>query len=114
MRDSLYRKQYPVPQAVWSAVDSVIKRWFEVGKICIAPPNCRFNNPLVVAPKKDSDGKMTGIRVCLDTRTLNNALIVTDRFMIPNINTALEIFGGDVIFGEFDLQEEYLQFMLSE
>ena len=53
---------------------------------------------------------MTGIRVCLDTRALNAALIVQDRFQLPYIRDALEQFGGKSILGEFDLQEAYLQF----
>jgi hypothetical protein len=111
-RDNLYRKQYKIPYSLIHLADDVIKRWLKDGKICLAPPNCQYNNPLTIAPKKDDIGKLTGIRVCLDPRALNAALIANDRFQIPHIREALEIFGGNSLFGEFDLSEAYLQFEL--
>ena len=112
--NSLRSKQYPIANTLYPYVDEIIQRWLSSGKICLAPPNCQFNNPLTVAPKKDADGKMTGIRVCLDTRKLNEALIVNDYFPIPPIRSTLETFAGCRIFGEFDLAEAYLQFKLDE
>jgi len=111
-KHTLYRRQYPIAERLAHLVSAVIQRWLETGKIMKAPPGCRFNNPLVVAPKKDENGKLTGIRVCLDTRLLNLALIVGDRFQIPEIRNALDVFAGCSIFGEFDLAEAYLQFPL--
>ncbi len=108
----LYRSQYKVAQTLHDLADAVIRRWFDEGKICYSPPNCPFNNPITIAPKKDDDGKLTGIRVCLDTRALNDALIVNDRFPIPNIRDVLETFASNRLFGEFDLSEAYLQFEL--
>ncbi|HVX00490.1 MAG TPA: reverse transcriptase family protein, partial [Candidatus Babeliaceae bacterium] len=108
----LYRRQYPVPHAVIAATTVIINRWYNDGKTCLAPPGCRFNNPITVAPKKDDEGKLTAVRPCLDTRALNQALIVNDRFPIPRIGDALESLGGNVIFTEFDLKEAYLQFPL--
>jgi transposase InsO family protein len=110
--NSLYTKQYPIAQGLREPADLVIKRWFDTGKICLAPPGCKYNNPLTIAPKKDENGVWTGIRVCLDVRRLNKALIVSDKFPIPNIRNVLESFGGNSIFGEFDLSEAYLQFLL--
>lgn len=110
--NSLYTKQYPIAQGLHAPADLVIKRWFNTGKICLAPPGCKYNNPLTIAPKKDENGNWTGIRVCLDVRRLNKALIVADTFQIPNIRNILESFGGNSIFGEFDLSEAYLQFSL--
>ena len=85
----------------------------KLAKSAYAPPGCEFNNPLTIAPKKDENGNMTGIRVCLDVRALNNALI-NDRinFLYQLFRTALESFAGNSIFGEFDLSEAYLQFRL--
>ena len=108
----LYRRQYPVAQKLWSRVDEVIQRWLSSGRIAYAPRDCRYNSPLVVAPKKDENGTMTGIRVCLDTRVLNSMLLDSDRFPIPNIRDALDVFSGNKIFGEFDLSEAFLQFRL--
>jgi hypothetical protein len=113
--DKLFRKQYPVAQQLRSRVSTVINNWFTAGKIELAPPGCQYNNPLTVAPKKDDEGNLTGIRVCVDTRVLNQALVGNlDKFQIPGIPALLEQLGGNSIFGEFDLQEAYLQFRMDE
>jgi hypothetical protein len=110
--NSLYTKQYPIAQKLREPADQVIQRWLKSGKICLAPPGCKYNNPITIAPKKDENGVWTGIRVCLDVRKLNKALIVNDKFPIPNIRKALESFAGNLVFGEFDLAEAFLQFEL--
>ena len=111
---SLRRRQYRVAQQLIPRVDVVVQRWFSEGKIRPAPPGCAYNNPLVVAPKKDDAGNLVDIRVCLDTRALNEVLVTEDSFQLPYIRAALEIFGGCKIFGEFDLSEAYLQFKVAE
>ena len=110
----LFRRQYAIPESVMSAVTEIVDRWFAAGKICLAPTGCKYNSSLTVAPKKDSTGKTTGVRICLDTRAINKALLVNDKFQIPNIRSALEQLAGNSIFGEFDLAEAYLQFELGE
>jgi hypothetical protein len=112
MKQKLYRKQYPIAHQLKPLVSQVIERWFKAGKIRIAPTGCAYNNALVVAPKKDKDGKITGIRPCLDTRPLNDALEDSDRFQLPHIRRSLESFAGGKIFGEFDLEDAYLQFLV--
>lgn len=112
MHHLLYRRQYPIPQQLWSLADQVIRRWFETGKITYAPVGCPFNLPLTIAPKKDDNGHLTGIRVCLDTRVLNSMIKNNDKFQIPNIRETLEMFANCSLFGEFDLSEAYLQFEL--
>ena len=82
------------------------------GRIELAPAGCPYNSALCVALKKDAFGNFTGIRVCLDTRPLNSALLEQDRFQLPYIRNVLEQFFGCTIFGEFDLSEAYLQFTL--
>ena len=110
----LRRRQYRIEQQLVPRVDAVIARWLGDGKICLAPPGCAYNNPLVVAPKKDEAGNLCDIRVCLDTRALNDVLVNEDCHPLPYIRVALEKFGGCVMFGEFDLSEAYLQFPLAE
>ena len=112
--DKLYRKQYKVAEAAKPAVTACIERWFLDGRIELAPAGCPYNNPLTVAPKKNDLGEIVGIRVCLDVRALNDALLVQDRFQLPYIHDVLEAFGGNRIFGEFDLQEAYLQFPMHD
>ena len=66
-----YRRQYPIPHTLENLAHDVVMRWLATGRICLAPPGCPYNNPITIAPKKDENGKFTGIRVCLDTRMLN-------------------------------------------
>jgi hypothetical protein len=108
----LYRRQYKIPQMLVAAANEVVQRWIASGKVILAPVNCPYNNPLMVAPKKDEHGKLTGIRVCIDPRPLNAALLSNDRFPLPLIRDTLQVFGGCSLFGEFDLSEAYLQFLL--
>jgi hypothetical protein len=112
LQNKLFRKQYPIAASVMPRVDDVIQRWIRNGKVTRAPPGCMYNSPLLVAPKKDDQGQWTGIRVCLDVRALNAAIRNSDKFQIPKIREALESLAENVIFGEFDLEEAYLQFML--
>jgi RNase H-like domain found in reverse transcriptase/Reverse transcriptase (RNA-dependent DNA polymerase)/Integrase zinc binding domain/Integrase core domain/Chromo (CHRromatin Organisation MOdifier) domain/Retrotransposon gag protein/Zinc knuckle len=109
-----YRRQYPIPHTLENLAHDVVMRWLATSRICLAPPGCPYNNPITIAPKKDENGKLTAIRVCLDTRMVNAALIAElwDRFQLPYIREALDILGGNSIFGEFDLSEAYLQFHL--
>ena len=108
----LHRRQYPIAQTLHDAATVIIDRWYSEGKIVLAPPGCRYNNPITVAPKKDEHGQLTGARPCLDVRALNLALLSNDRFLIPHIRSLLDSFAGNSIFSEFDLQEAYLQFPL--
>jgi len=111
---TLFRRQYKIPHALLDLTGQCIQRWLVAGKIALAPVNCPYNNPIMVAPKKDENGIFTAIRVCMDTRALNAALILTDRFQLPVIRHSLEdLMSLDAcIFGEFDLNEAYLQFQI--
>ena len=74
---------------------------------------CIFNSPLLVAPKFDKDGHVTGLRVCLDARVLNKHLVENDKFEIPRIPDVLQRFRDCRQFGEFDLSEAYNQFQIA-
>ena len=113
-KNKLFRKQYKLPLSVGPHVTQCIERWLQEGRIELAPPGCPYNNPLTVAPKKNEHGELTGVRVCLDVRALNEALVGGDKFQLPYLRDVLEAFSGNAIFGEFDLQEAYLQFVLDK
>ena len=112
--DKLYRRQYPLPHSLTSAIQAILDRWLKEGKIKAAPKGCKFNSPLLAVPKKDEHGKMTGVRLCIDIRTLNQFLLEDDRFQLPRIPDVLATFAGGKLFGEFDLSEAYFQFRLAE
>ena len=108
----LHQNQYKLAHALLEPAGMVIDRWLAEGKIKLAPQDCQYNTPVMVAPKKDEHGTMTGIRVCLDLRRLNKAILNADQFQIPTIRSALDLLSGCSIFGEFDLAEAYLQVSL--
>jgi len=109
MKPKLFIRQYRIPQVIEEAANEVIERWLAEGKITKAPVGCPYNNPITVAPKRNANGDITGIRVCLDPRAVNAATIPNDRFEIPRIREILESFSGCSIFAELDLSEAYLQ-----
>jgi hypothetical protein len=115
---TLCRPQYRIPERVTKLVDECIQRWLSEGKIIRAPPGTPYNNPIVVAPKKDAEGNVTyeEIRVCFDFRGLNEWLVETekDQFQLPYIRDTINKFEGCKIFGEFDLAEAFYQFKLHE
>ena len=110
----LYKRQYRIAEALIPYVTAGLMDWLARGKIKEAPANCKFNSPLVIAPKYDKDGNIKGVRICIDSRLLNMYLEENDQFEIPYIPDILQKFSGAKIFGEFDLTEAYYQFKLTE
>jgi DNA-directed RNA polymerase subunit RPC12/RpoP len=111
--DTLWRRQYPLAHHLVELANPVIQSWLEAGKIEFAAPGCKFNNAMLVVPKKDDDGKWTGARPCLDSRPLNKILISTDKYQIPYIRDAFHAVKGCRIYGSVDLLWSFLQFMVS-
>ena len=111
--DKLFRKQYPIATSLMVPVIDILKNWRDTGIIKRYPLSCKFNNPLLAVPKKDDQGKMTGVRLCLDIRTLNKFLIEDDKFQLPFIPDVLTALGGGALFGEYDLSSAYNQFKLA-
>jgi len=103
--------QYPIPEANKEAVRAQIKRWLDKGKIRVS--KSLWNLPLTTALKKDQDGNITGVRVCLDPRAINQR-IIPDNFTIPNIREIHASFHGMKYFSEFDLEDAFLQLKLRE
>ena len=112
--DKLFVKQYKIPQVLWNPLRECLAKWASNDKVIDAPEGCKFNSPLLCAPKFDKDGNVKGVRVCLDVRQLNKYLIEDDKFKIPYIRDILEKFAKCKYYGEFDLTEAYFQFMVHE
>jgi len=105
-------KQYGIAKSLYKPLDECITNWLSSKKIAIAPPNTKFNFPLVIAFKY-KDGKKTGIRVCLDTRKLNERIRM-DSFPLPEIKFLLRRLAGSKFFSEIDLREAFLQMAVLE
>jgi hypothetical protein len=110
----IYRRQYPIPQRLYSAVKDQVDKWMQRGVISYAPAGCQWNSPLLAVPKKDSDGKYTKVRVCLDPRALNAILHNGDNFEVPKIDDIIENLAGAAVFSTLDLQDSYHQFPIRD
>ena len=74
-KGNLFRKPYRIAESLIARADEIISRWWNTGKIVKAPFGTRYNNPITIAAKRDDvTGQMSGIRICLDVRSLNMAL----------------------------------------
>ncbi|KAH9248629.1 hypothetical protein BASA81_013699 [Batrachochytrium salamandrivorans] len=104
----VYRRQYPIPFNVHDQVKEQIEEWVQTGKVTDAPIGCQYNNPLLVVPKKDLEGKLSKVRVCIDPRQLNKQL-QADRFPLPLIKDIFSFFANSKIFSTIDLEQAYLQ-----
>ena len=60
----IYHRQYHIPFVLLGHVRNMIQKWLGETKILLAPENCPFNLPLLVAPKYDKDGNVIGLRIC--------------------------------------------------
>ena len=112
-RDKIYRRQYPLAHQLLPLLKQTVERLEKEGKVVKAPPGTKYNTPLLVAPKHDKQGKLSGVRVCFDGRQINKYMTEMDRFQLPHIPDVLEKFKGKMLFGEFDLSEAYFQFKVA-
>src|SRR5450830_547403 len=73
----LYVAQYPMPQALVPLGHKIIERWYHMLRIEKYSHQYlkMFNNPILLVPKRNADGKIIGVRVCIDPRVLNKYLI---------------------------------------
>jgi transposase InsO family protein len=110
----LVTKQYKIAQSLHPTVTKFVDTLVEKGRAKIAPQGCTINSPLLAVPKKDEQGKMTGVRVCIDIRKVNDHLKNDDKFQLPLIPDLLLSLAHKKWYGEFDLSEAYLQFLLKE
>ncbi|KAH9263152.1 hypothetical protein BASA83_013501 [Batrachochytrium salamandrivorans] len=59
----VYRRQYPIPFNIHDQVKEQIEEWVQTGKVTDAPIGYQYNNPLLVVPKKDLEGKLSKHRL---------------------------------------------------
>jgi hypothetical protein len=103
-------KQYKIAHSLHEPVTKFVDQLVQKGRAKPAPVGCKFNSPLLAVPKKDEHGKMTGVRVCIDIRKVNEHLKNDDKFQLPLIPDLLSSLAHKRYYGEFDLSEAYLQF----
>ena len=112
--ERLSRRQYNIPHAKRKFITKQIEDWLARSKIELVKDGLHvINHPLLAVPKVSGGLVIPDIfRVCIDPRLFNFWLDTDDKFEIPHIRRALEKFAGKTIFGELDLEEAFLQFMI--
>ena len=63
---------------------------------------------MAIATKKSDD-----IRICLDARQ-NNKAIIPEKYLIPTIDTLIDKMSGSAVFSKTHLKESYTQIELDE
>ena len=111
---SLYTRQYKQPAALIPLVTKILSAWFDKGKIEQAAQGCPFNNPLLVAPKKDANGQLVAIRVCIDPRPLNKVSTGTDTFFLPLMDDLTGAIASKNFYSDVDLSEAFMQQWVEE
>ena len=109
----VFRRQYEIPVSMKPLVKEKISELVQRGIVKRIPANTPWNMPLLVAPKKDAEGRKTGIRVCLDTRSLNE-IIPIDSFKVPLIRDIFSKVAGFQMASLVDLKEGYHQIKIKE
>jgi hypothetical protein len=104
---TFYRRQYPLPQTLLPLVQEAVDKWHRDGVITLAPPGTPHNNPLTLAPKKDSCGNWTLKRPCLDPRLINRNMLNDDKFPLPLIDDLFRTMAGKRFFTALDLQAAF-------
>lgn len=108
--EQVYTRNYRQPQAYKSEIASQVQQLFDNDLIEISTSN--FNSPLLLVPKKHTDGS-SGFRLVVDYRKLNRKLI-PDRFPLPRIEDIFDSLGKAKYFSIMDLQAGYHQIPLHE
>jgi transposase InsO family protein len=110
-----YVRQYPVPQALASKVKARVEEWYKNGWVVDAPRGCRWNSPILAAPKPSKDkNEPDDIRVCLDARFLNDKIIEMPDSNLPLLRDIIDKLGQFKWVSVIDLADSYHQFALRE
>lgn len=96
-----YRLPHSQNQEVERQVNELIKNQL------IEPTISNYNSPLILVPKKSTNGSKK-FRMCVDYKRLNNK-IVNDRFPLPRIEDIFDNLGRSRFFSVMDLQSGYHQ-----
>lgn len=100
------KKMYPIPESKRIAVREEINKLLNEG--IISPSQSQYCSPLVVVNKKSG-----GIRVCIDSRKINQILI-KEYTQTESIDTILSRFTGLKYISAIDLVQSFLQIPLHE
>ncbi len=104
--------QYPLSRDAEAALDTAVDKWLSNGVIGPAPDTCRYNNAMLVVPKRAPDRSITKWRPCIDPRRTNEGLRYK-KYPIPKIAELLRRLAGFKIASSLDLLSGYHQLPLT-
>ena len=105
-----YVKQYPLPPAHRKIIAEKVRDMVKQG---IAEPSISsWNAPVLVVPKKETDG-LKDCRIVIDYRKLNE-MVEDDKFPIPDITEILDGMKNEKFFTTLDLNQGYYQIELDK
>lgn len=107
---AVYAKNYRLPKTQKDEIDKQVKKLLD--NELIEPSVSSFNSPLIVVPKKSSNGEKKW-RMCVDYRMLNKNLI-PDKFPLPRIDDILDSLGRAKYFSCLDLFSGFHQIPIEE
>lgn len=108
--EQVYTRNYRQPQAYKAEINKQVQQLFDNDLIELSKSN--FNSPLILVPKKSTDGTPK-FRLVVDYRKLNRKLI-PDRFPLPRIEDIFDNLGKSKYFSIMDLQAGYHQIPLHQ
>lgn len=106
----VYTKNYRLPYAQKTEINNQVKTLLENDLIELS--NSPYNSPIIIVPKKSTDGKPK-YRMCIDYRRLNKN-IIADKFPLPRIEVILEGLGRAKYFSTMDLYSGFHQIPLKK
>lgn len=107
-QNPVYIKNYRLPHTQKVEINKQVHELLENDLIEMC--NSNYNSPLIIVPKKSTDGKKRW-RMCIDFKTLNRKL-VPDRFPLPRTDEILDGLGRAKYFSIMDLHPGYHQIPL--
>lgn len=106
--EPVYKRNYRMPHAQKSIVKEKIEELID--KKIIEPSSSPYNSPLLLVPKKSTDGKPNW-RLVIDYRDVNKK-IIPDKYPLPRISDILDSLGRCKFFSIIDLQSAFHQIEL--
>lgn len=105
----VYQPNYRLPHAQKQVIRDEIQKLID--NDLIEPSLSSYNSPLLLVPKKSTDGKIKH-RMVIDYRNVNRKL-VPDKFPLPRIDDILDSLGNAKYFSVIDLNAGFHQIPLA-
>ncbi|XP_067620910.1 retrovirus-related Pol polyprotein from transposon 412 isoform X12 [Eurosta solidaginis] len=106
--DPVYVKNYRLPYSQREEINRQVNKLLD--NDLIEPSYSNYNSPLIVVPKKDTNGQKA-YRMCVDFRAVNKKLIA-DKFPLARVDDILDNLGRAKYFSTLDLFSGFHQIPL--